>query len=136
MVVADGRKLDWEGGNHLAFLHAKLPPLDIPKLPDGLATNAWLRAYWDSAPGRARQIAEVHYVLQFKSTNVFYANNVLAGVYECEIHYHEPAASADAPDNCLGILRKEVVIPESPPGQNDEACDLGKLIINLKPSAL
>jgi hypothetical protein len=134
MVVADGRKLDWEGGTQPAFLHTVLPPLAIPKLADGLATNAWLRAYWDSAQGRARQVAEVRYVLQFKSTNVFYAENVPPGVYECEIHYHEPAANADAPDNCLGILRKEVVIAEPQPGQRDEPCDLGKLIITLKSS--
>jgi hypothetical protein len=135
MAAADGRELDWEAGNHPAFLHARLPPLTVPKLPDGLATNAWLRAYWDSEQGRARQISDVLYVLQFASNNVFHAENVPAGVYECEIHYHEPSAHADEPDICLGILRKEVVIPELPPGRPDEPYDLGKLTITLKPSA-
>jgi uncharacterized GH25 family protein len=135
VVAADGRALDWEVGHHPAFLHAKLPPLTIPMLADGLATNAWLRAYWDSEQGRARQIADVLYVLQFESSNVFSAENVPAGVYECEIHYHEPAAHDDEPDTCLGIMRKEVVVPELRPGQPDEPCDLGRMTINLKPSA-
>jgi uncharacterized GH25 family protein len=135
IVAADGRELDWEVGRHPAFLHARLPPLTIPKLADVLATNAWLRAYWDSEQGRARQISDVQYVLQFESSNVFHAENVPAGTYECEIHYHEPSARDDEADNCLGILRKEVVIPELPPGQHDKPCELGRMTITLKPSA-
>jgi uncharacterized GH25 family protein len=135
MVAADGRALDWEGGHHLALLRAGLPPLDIPKLPDGLAANAWLRAFWDSAQGRARQMSNLCYVLQFCSNNVFHAENVPAGVYECEIHYHEPAASANEPDHCLGIMRKQVVIPESPAGARDEPYELGSMTITLKPSS-
>jgi len=135
IVAADGRALDWEIGRHPAFLQARLPPLVVPSLADGLATNTWLRAYWDSDQGRARQIADVHYVLQFESNNVFRAQNVPAGVYECEIHYHEPAAHDDEPDNCLGIMRKEVVIPELRRGQPEEPFDLGRMTITLNPSA-
>ena len=135
VLAADGRVLDWEGGQHPAFLRVLLPPLAIPKLADGLATNAWWRGYWDSEQGRARQVADIRYVLQFRSNNIVHAENVPAGDYECEIHYHEPAASADEPDNCLGILTKEVVIPELPAGQSDEPFDLGSLTITLKPSS-
>ena len=134
MEAADGRQLDWEGGRHPAFLHARLPPLAIPELPDALATNAWLRAYWDSDPGRARQISDVHYVLQFESNNVFRAENIPAGLYECEIHYHEPSVREGEPDTCLGIMRKEIAIPELRPGQRDEPCDLGTMTTTLKPS--
>ena len=135
VTAADGRELVWESGNHPAFLQAGLPSLTIPELPDGGATNRWLRAYWDSAEGRARQISEVRYMLRFESNNVFHVENVPAGAYECEIHYHEPSARAGEPDACLGIMRKAVVIPELQRGQRDEPWDLGEMTITLKASA-
>jgi uncharacterized GH25 family protein len=134
VAAEDGRELAWAGGDHPAFLHTKLPPLTIPKLPDGPATNAWLRAYWDSQEGRERQISEVQYILRFESNNVFRAENVPAGEYECEIHYHEPAILPGERDACLGILRKLVVIPDGRPGESGAACDLGTMTIALKPS--
>jgi Carboxypeptidase regulatory-like domain len=135
VVAADGRALHWEATYQPAFLHAKLPSLTIPQLADGLATNAWWRAYWDSEAGRARQISDVSYTLQLGSNNVFHVENVPPGNYELEIHYHELSPRENEPDNCLGILRQEVVIPQLPPGQQDEPCNLGRMIITLKPSA-
>ena len=59
VVAADGRELDWETSGHPALLHLRLPPVIVPKLTNDLATNSWLRAYWDSAEGRARQVTLV-----------------------------------------------------------------------------
>ena len=129
---ADGRQLDWEAGNHPAFLHFSLPPLNPPELADAVSTNKWMREYWDSSEGRGRQIFNVSYVFEFKSNNVFQAENVPAGTYECEIHYHQPSPVADQPDICLGILKKEVTIPALPADPDDTPVDLGKLIINLR----
>jgi hypothetical protein len=133
IASADGRELDWEGGNHPAFLRVNLPQLTIPTLADGLATNAWLRVYGDSADGRARQMSNLVYVVEFKSNSVFQVQDVPAGAYECEIHYHQAAASDREPDVCLGIFKKEVTVPELLASQRDEPVDLGKLIISLKP---
>ena len=74
-------------------------------------------------------------MLRFESNNVFHVENVPAGAYECEIHYHEPSARAGEPDACLGIMRKAVVIPELQRGQRDEPWDLGEMTITLKASA-
>jgi hypothetical protein len=126
---ADGQPLDWEAGNHPAFLHVTSLPLHIPKLPDSVATNRWVREFWDSSEGRARQISNVSYIFEFQSNNVFRADNVPAGTYECEIHYHQPASVADQPDVCLGILKQPVTIP---PGNPDTPVNLGTLKIALK----
>jgi protocatechuate 3,4-dioxygenase beta subunit len=135
MASADGRELDWEGFNHPAFLRAALPPLSTPQLADAMATNDWLRAYWDTPEGRTRQVSNVVYVLQFKSNNLFQVENVRPGSYECEIHYHQPGSAADEPDKCLGILRKQVEIPSVNTGQPDLSVDLGRLVISLKSPA-
>jgi uncharacterized GH25 family protein len=126
---ADGQTLDWEAGNHPAFLHVTSLPLNIPKLADSVATNRWMREFWDSSEGRARQVSNVSYIFEFSSNNVFHADNVPAGTYECEIHYHQPASVADQPDVCLGILKQQFTIP---PGEPDTPVNLGTLKITLK----
>jgi uncharacterized GH25 family protein len=126
---ADRQPLDWEGGNHPAFLHVTSPPLTIPKLSDSVATNRWMREFWDSSEGRKRQVSNVSYVFEFKSNDIFQVDNVLAGTYECEIHYHQPAAVADQSDVCLGILKQQVTIPT---GEPDTPVNLGTLKITLK----
>ena len=126
---ADGQALDWEAGNHPAFLHVTAPPLSVPKLADSVATNRWMREFWDSSEGRARQVSNVSYVFEFSSNNVFHVDNVPAGDYECEIHYHQPGSLADHPDVCMGILKQPVTIPQGAPGI---PVDLGTLKITLK----
>jgi uncharacterized GH25 family protein len=126
---ADGQELDWEAGNHPAFLRVSSLPLGIPKLADSVATNRWMREFWDSSDGRARQQSNVTYVFEFSSNNVFRVDNVSPGTYECEIHYHQPASVADQPDVCLGILKQPVTIP---PGEPRTPINLGTLKIHLR----
>ncbi len=133
IVPSDGRQILWESGRQPAFLRKALPAVELPKLPDSRATNAWWRAYWDSAEGMARQKSETIYALQFASSNIFTAENVLPGTYECEIHRHVTSATNEDFDTCLGILRQKIVVPEAPPERSGEPVDVGTLTINLKP---
>lgn len=125
----DRQPLDWESGNHPAFLHVTSPPLTIPKLADSVATNRWIREFSDSFEGRARQVCNVSYAVEFSSNNIFHVDNVPPGTYECEIHYHQLTAAGDQPDVCLGILKQPVTIASD---KLDTPVDLGTLKITLK----
>lgn len=132
IVAADGRELDWENTRQPAVLHAKMPPLAVPPITNALARQLWLLNYWDSPEGRARDIANVPYVMQYQSNNVFSVENVPAGDYECEIHYHE--ATGDASDQCIGIVTNSVRIPAMGKGAVNDPVDLGTLILQIKPN--
>jgi len=128
--AADGRELDWDNTRQPALLHNKVAPLPAPPTKDPMAERLWLQNFWESPAGRARQIASAPYVLQFQSNDVFQADNIPAGDYECEVHYHVQGGSEA--DRCLGIARREVNIPPPKPSTDDEAFDLGSLTIELK----
>lgn len=129
--AADGRTLDWGNTRQPAFLRKKLPSLVPPQTNDPVAEQLWLRNYWDSPAGRARQIASAPFVLQYQSNNVFTADNIPAGDYECEIHYHEFTGSDT--DRCLGIVKQDVRIPLAGPASTNTPLDLGVLTIHLQP---
>ena len=131
VAAADGRELDWDSAQPPAFLHPKQPPPAIPPSGDAGSTNAWLRAFWNSDEGKARQVADVHYVLQIDAGGAFHVENVPAGSYECEIHYHEPAPQSGEPDVCRGILRKEIEVAPLLANHPALPCDLGTLTIVL-----
>jgi len=131
-VLASDESADWEGWNHPAFLRASVPPLEQPEFKDPAQQRAWQRAYWSSAAGQARQIANVPYVLTLESNGRFHADDVPPGDYDLEIHYHQAPASSDGPENCRGILKRRITVPEAPPGQPYAPFEIGTIALSLK----
>jgi hypothetical protein len=109
------QELDWDSWNHPAFLRRKIPPLDPPEFPNAAARNDWFWDFGNSRAGKTRRAGEMPYLFEVQRGGAFEVENVPAGVYELEIHYHEPG-EIGTKDRCLGKVKREVTIEDGSGG--------------------
>jgi uncharacterized GH25 family protein len=120
---------DW--GQSPIWLRVKLPPLVVPSRDSPEAQRSWRKQFWDSEAGWSRRAAEVRYVLVIEENGRFRGDEIPAGRYELEAHYHETSGDASGNTMCRGVLKQDLAIPALEPADGS-AFELGVLEVPRK----
>ena len=120
---------DWEQSP--IWLRVKLPPLVAPSLDSPEAQRSWRKQFWDSEAGWSRRATEVRYVLVIDENGRFRGDEIPAGRYELEAHYHETSGDASGNTVCRGVLKQDLVIPALEPADGS-TFELGVLELPRK----
>lgn len=123
-----------------AQLSLQLPGAPVqPKLEDYPSTDAFssalksyneaYRAFWTSERGHAIERAERNYSAYCSEDGSFSIPDVPPGQYELMIDIRDRAAadSMDMEGKKVGLLVREITVPESEDGKEHEALDIGTL---------
>jgi len=123
----DPSEIDWR--RDLQSMHVRLPdnPENEPAIMTGLNSDAerqkfWqdrnerMRLFWLSEKGRALELKQRSYVLDFETNGAFHVYNVPPGTYDVYFRLTDPN---DENDNYreIGSLSKQFVIPDGPADQ-------------------
>ena len=132
-------EVDWSNDTQVLVL--KQPsPRPHPRLEDFATTAAFEKARdaYDATDRRRQQFAERVYQLQFENDGSFRIDDVPPGAYELRIRVTEPPRNDEERYNpmrqskVLASLAREVTVPDSGSGNNDEPLDLGALPLEWK----
>ncbi|HEX4644848.1 MAG TPA: hypothetical protein VH598_04505, partial [Verrucomicrobiae bacterium] len=91
------------------------------------------RTFWLSEAGREAQRNARLYVLVFDSDGNFRVDDVLPGIYELNIQVTDPNSPDTRPSlaNTIGVMKKEIIVPDAPPGTEAIPFDAGVLELQL-----
>ncbi len=93
-----------------------------------------MRAFYQTDAGRQYLFSQHRYALNFSQDGSFRIEDVPSGKYNLRIELHEPDGDQPFNQPLIGMLTKEIVVPDLPGGRSDEPFDLGALEMTARHS--
>ena len=126
LVTSDSRQAKW-GARSVRF-STRISP---PEPPAGEDPDAWLKTWWQSAEGKARQLEKIHFAAIVQPNGEFHIDDVPPGTYELSAELHEGGGD-DVWDRgkALGRTSKDITVPTRQAGQ--EAFNVGDIDVQMR----
>ncbi len=138
-VLSDaGQSVNWQKQMRFATIATKPPPLPMPKGLQGQDAAKWRHEFMQSDAGRARAKALQagrSFPLTVQADGSFMAEDVLPGEYQLQGQLFDAAFDPGRPNFAsatrLGMVQKEIVVPETDANQSADALDIGKIPVTI-----